>query len=119
MTEADLNRIEQALGITLPKEYREAVLDPALAPAEDNGPGLCGDAESLIRDNTALLADGFYGQKWAPTHFVIQNDGCGNFYFITCPYNNTVYFADHENTFDCDHLSNLRQWDSFYELRFA
>ena len=119
MTDSDLDRIEQSVGITLPQEYREAIADPALVPDVEYGPGLCADADLLIRDNKNLRAHGFYGQKWDPRHFVIQNDGCGNYYFIKCPYDHTVYFADHEDNFDCRNLSNLRKWDSFYERRYS
>jgi hypothetical protein len=119
MTTLEVAKIEQCLGVKLPPEYVEALSDPLLRPKEDFAPGLCEDVDKVIRDNLDLRANGFYGQAWNPNHIVIQDDGCGNYYFILIPFNNTIYLADHEHTFDFNKLSNLPKWDSFYELRYT
>ena len=76
MTEPDLNRIEVALNIKLPPDYREAVVDfPIRFDKGNSNSSLWDDADSLIRQNqdlrTTRTAKGWLGntQEGWPNHF--------------------------------------------------
>ena len=79
MTNADLDRIEKELGITLPVVYRESMRAFPLPTLVGNSKDeLCDDAEALIQLNRGLQKGGGFVAAW-PSHWIAlaqDVDGC-------------------------------------------
>jgi hypothetical protein len=132
MTIADLGRIEAALGLRLPADYRELMLayPPFLREAHYNSPvgGLASDA-LLFADPDRLIA---YNRNWrdddfllgeddteprADRHLIIGEDCGGNCWCVKLDSGDrAVWFFNHEDgslersAVSCaEHVEHLRQ----------
>ena len=82
MTEADLQRIETELNVTLPAEYREVMLEFPIRFLVGNADSLLwDDADALIRQaeelRTTVVGEGWLGQShtaWPPHFLFIGGD---------------------------------------------
>jgi hypothetical protein len=86
MKETDLVRIEQALQIHLPTDYREIMSQAAYDYSSDYWLAMCqmpDKAELIIkwnvefREQTLLTAE-----QWRPYFFTFGHNGCGDHYFL-------------------------------------
>ena len=78
MTEDDLGRIEQALGVTLPKAYRSRMLAfPIPALAGNSEDELWDDAAEIIRLNQELRKGNSVSKPWPPHMLALGRDGSG------------------------------------------
>lgn len=57
MSPEDIARVETAIGLRLPAEYRHALGAPGLSGDEDDHPEFTTDAELLVRDNRHFSSD--------------------------------------------------------------
>lgn len=76
MTESDLNRIEQVLNISLPREYREAVCPYPFA--SDSSLAFCAlpnDPDGVIEMNTYRRQYDWDGEAWPIHWFEFGYDG--------------------------------------------
>jgi hypothetical protein len=79
----DLDRVEAALGIQLPADYRALMLDypfPPDSPAAELW--LPSDADRLLRENLAWRRNGYYGGPWPLSLLAIGSDGGEETYFL-------------------------------------
>ena len=99
MTEAEIARIEDVLGVRLPAEYRGVMLAYPFAPDSiANDRELPNNADRVIEQNLALRRDGFFDDPWPSTRFALGGDGLGNeFYLDLLQDASPVYVADHES----------------------
>ena len=120
MNREELAELESRLSLTLPEEYKGTVIRHPFPETGSYNYELCGDYETLLEENLGMRSEGFFGEQWNPTWFVIGTDGCGNNYFITTdPFDGNIYFADHEEKFHRSNLSGNFHYKSMDEfLRF-
>ena len=116
---AQLEIIEQQLGIHLPSHYKKAMENYPFTPidnldfVEDN---LVKDFEWLVRENTDLIKFGFFGNSWPRHLFAIGHDGFGNYIFINLESDDEeVFIADHEVEFDPKALHEMLLASNFKE----
>jgi hypothetical protein len=108
MTDADIERIENEIGLKLPSRYKAALLNhPRPTPILDHLE-LFSEADHVIDLNKRLRDEGFYGQDW-PDHAIAvgEADGCVFFIYPTddkC----AVYYADYNEEFP-----PTEPWNSF------
>lgn len=96
----ELALLESQLSLTLPEEYKATVTPHPFPETGSYDYELCGDYEALLQGNLEVRREGFFGEPWNPTWFVIGLHGCGNDYFITTdPFDGNIYFADYEEKF--------------------
>jgi len=98
MTSDQLRQIEAALKITLPMEYREALLHYSLStPGNDDSP-LFDDAKALVELNRQYRA-GFAGmQPWPEHYYFMGDDGAANCFALDLSAQPPkVLFLDHGN----------------------
>jgi hypothetical protein len=95
---AQLAQIEQALGMTLPPEYRAVMLAyPFSSGSLAEELWLLDDPAQLIEINTDYRRDGFFGIPWPTHYFAVGGDGLGNAHFLDLHQAPApVRFADHE-----------------------
>lgn len=96
MSPEELQQIESELGITLPVDYREAMLNYPLDrdPLDET---LCDDVELLIKSNLYYRKHKFFGLEWPGHYFTFGGDGFGNRFFLDLTLTpSPVFFADHE-----------------------
>jgi hypothetical protein len=123
MTESDIATIESRLGLTIPKHYRDFLLDyPQVlidtkldlgwskeAPA---GRQLHNNADRLVELNKFVRFPGTpwvgeAGDPWPGNYFVIGDDQCGDYWCLDLLTNDHgVWFYDHDNgAFERQHNS--------------
>jgi hypothetical protein len=79
MTEGDLARIEAALGLQLPEDYRAVMVNYPFAP--DSWPDqaeIPNDANFIIAENVEIRKDGLYGPAWTEHHFAFGFTSAGH-----------------------------------------
>jgi hypothetical protein len=86
MTEQDLSRIETALSISLPIEYREIMLATQYDYSADYWLAMCempDDADLIIKWNREFRQNGFSSMdKWPLNFFTFGQNGFGDHYFL-------------------------------------
>lgn len=94
MTESDLNRIEQVLNISLPREYRAVVSRYPFAPNSSLADyALPNDADRVIEMNV-LSRECEWDSEASPIHwFVFGHDGGECSYFLDLTRPNSPVFA--------------------------
>ena len=117
MTPAEITQIESQLNLSLPQEYRDAILSHPLPDSSSYNYEFCGHYETLLAENNLIRDNGFFDHDWNSALFIIGFDGCGNKYFITTsPFDGRIYFADHEEDFDLVALTKNEYYESFSEF---
>lgn len=98
MTESDLNKIEAALGLRLPREYRELMRHyPFDADSVAQDCALPDSADRVIEDNVSYRKDGFFGAPWPAHFFSIGNTGFGDALYLDLSLESSpVFCAEHE-----------------------
>lgn len=97
MTSAQIVQIEDALSLSLPSSYKEAVLDypfPGIDEIRYHQFFEC--AELVIKENLAHRKNGWFNILWPNYYFIIGDDGCGNTFFMLSDEAQTIYCADHD-----------------------
>lgn len=106
MTEIDAQRIEQALGVTLPGELRSIWLNYPLKAEAGNAERCIWDhADAIIKENLRLRDI----RHWPPSLLLIGSDGAGNQFALDLARPQTpvgIAFEDPDQRFD-----PLEQWD--------
>ena len=106
-----IHKIESALKIILPSDYKDALLHYPFSPldkfdcVEDN---LVNECDWLIDSNQELREIGFFGNQWPSHFFAIGHDGFGNYIFLCLLGNDeAVYIADHEEDFNQNNIADM------------
>ena len=117
MNSAQISQIEDALGLSLPSSYKDAVLNypfPEIDAIRYHHFFEC--AELVITENLAHRKNGWFNILWPNDYFVIGDDGCGNTFFMLAG-EQTIYFADHDGGAhpidqlpECLYSDNLREY---------
>ena len=98
MTRAELDRIEAALGISLPRDYREFM--GRYPFGEDSLAQDCAipdDAERVIELNLLFLREGFFGVEWPAHFFCFGENGFGDALYLDLSLDSSpVFIAEHE-----------------------
>lgn len=100
MTDAELDQIEGALGVTLPVAYRQLSLQfPFRAVGNDWVYWMYDDAERVIAGTQFPLEDGGYKQaNWKSTFVVIGQSASGDPYLLDVALpDSPVYYLSHED----------------------
>jgi hypothetical protein len=94
MSEADLNQIEQGLGVRLPESYRSVML--ALPSGRYGGYSLHEDASMIVERTKEQRAGYAGGQPWPLQYLYIgdEDDACP--YALDCE-SGSVTYTDHGN----------------------
>ena len=111
MITADIESIEAALRISLPKHYVELVTNypQELLGTEAEDFALINNAKQLISENHSVRTGPFYGSRWPSNLLLIGTNGCGDFYVTTLEAKGfSTGFFDHEQPAFLPH-SNSRQ----------
>jgi hypothetical protein len=113
-----LERVKAELGITLPEEYEQLVLDIPHDIPDAEECEISTDAQWLIQHNADLGADPafFFDRKerWPDYFYVLGEDGNGNAFYLDLREGSApaVYFLDHEQP-DLDNVkaaSSIQEW---------
>lgn len=92
MTEHDLVRIEETLGIRMPPDYRRFIL----SKWSHQMPGLFLDADQIISENMHRRAKSWLGRPLESVFFVFALDRAGKEVFFDLDIRMTpVFIADH------------------------
>ena len=111
MTSEDLDRIESALGITLPASYRRRVSPfPIPAAADNTDLGLWDDADRLIAYNRELRRGAPGGVPPWPSHFFAIGDPGDGSPFALDLRDESVWWVDHSGL---DNAGTSREVESF------
>lgn len=83
MTETDLDRIEAALRVRLPPEYRATLLDYPLPPDPDSsGLWLVDDATDVIESTRHFRVSPPASGNWSDNYLYLGSDGGEEAYFL-------------------------------------
>lgn len=108
MTDADIERIENGIGMTLPERYKTALLNHPCPTLDLTHLELFSEADHVLDLNKRLRNEGFYGQDWPENAIAVgEADGCVFFIYPTddkC----AVYYADYNEEFPPE-----EPWNSF------
>lgn len=115
---ASLERVKAELGIQLPEQYEQLVLNipPDIPDAEECD--ISTDVEWLIQHNADLRADPAFffdrEEPWPDYFYVLGEDGNGNAFYLDLREGSApaVYFLDHEQP-DLDRMvaaSSITEW---------
>ena len=120
MSEEDFIHIEAKLSITLPNEYKEAILDYPFTTKFEHDVienSLMRSSKSVILMNLELRKNGFFNIDWPDSFFAIGNDSAGNNYFydLRSP-EAKLYYADHDEIFDQNNLDELIAYENIKEF---
>src|SRR4051812_32862681 len=98
MTLDGVSRIETALGITLPSDYKALVTNyPPQLFEHAADFDLMDDPERVIAMNQDLRTSPFYGVRWPEDYFAIGENGCGDYYCLDLSGRSPgALFFDHE-----------------------
>lgn len=97
MTLEQLRRIESELGVKLPGEYREIMLNYPF-DTESMGDYLFDEADRVIEENRECREVELFGLDWRTHHFIFGSDGLGNPFFIDLSkVPAPIMLADHED----------------------
>ncbi len=117
MTAEDFEKIEKELSLSLPVAYREALARREFQSEAAGFQEFTSDADEIIGLNLEVRADGFCGVKWPANHFVIGDDGAGDYYFTdlnrTTP---AVFLADYELTTNKKRLITSEGYETFADF---
>lgn len=105
-------RIEKTLGLSLPQDYREAVLLNNFPQGIEDE--MFSDADRIIRENEKLRASGLPGREWPHHYFIFGGDHEGNGYYLDLSASPApVYFVDRETGSTELEIETLGQWVNF------
>ena len=112
MTEADLRRIEQALGLALPSAYRAVMQQYPVGPdsvAQDCA--MPDDADRVIEQNLGYREHGFFGAAWPEQYFAFGHNGFGDpFYLDVSLAGSPVFCAQHDSGAFVQESPSLEAW---------
>jgi hypothetical protein len=99
MTEADLRRIELALGLTLPSHYRTVMQQYPFGPdtvAQDCA--MPDDANRVVEQNLGYRKHGFFGAAWSTQYFAFGHNGFGDAFYLDLSLERSpVFCAQHDS----------------------
>ena len=117
MNQQELIQIEKELGITLPSDYKNVMMDYPIPGGDCETYALCNDVSDVIKENLDLRQNGFFGSPWPDHFYALGLNGCGDYYFIDLKEERRmIYFADHESPFHNDQLEIIGdddKWEGF------
>ncbi|MCU4677727.1 SMI1/KNR4 family protein, partial [Catenovulum sp. 2E275] len=77
--------------------------------------GLLNDAEIIIEENNDVRNNGYFGESWPESYFIIGQNGCGDYYVINHQGKEfSVGFASHEEMACNPYAANLAEFISKY-----
>ncbi len=93
MIQADIEKIESRLGVELPAEYRDFVINyPADLDEDIRAHDIYADADAVIEATEELRKGDNPDLKW-PKHYVIIGDsGSGDYYYIHTQNNSAAIY---------------------------
>ena len=96
MTLADLQQVETALALALPRRYRELIQVYPLSSQDSNSCiALLDDASAVVAFNRFLRES--FAEEWHTHFFAFGNSACGDVYFFDLTEEaDKVYLWDHE-----------------------
>jgi hypothetical protein len=111
MVESDIHKIEKALGVVLPLEYRQRLLTSPFEPGTDDVPW---DNADAIIDNTKEYREGYaWGAvpKWPKQFLWIGDDGTACSYVLDLSIQpSPVLLLDHGNPNEILETLNFEDW---------
>ena len=100
MNNDNIQKIEQALQVVLPEDYKKILLQYPREISDARDLHLADDVNWLIEQNLYVREDpsNFFGKEaWCPNHFIIGEDGNGNCFYLNLekPLPSPIFLLDH------------------------